>query len=164
MSRHRFQGDPARFEVLAEFVYQTYGREVNYVADVAGGRGALTRILRKRYNYEAEVVDPRGWALKGVPNRKEEFSAEMAGYYDLVIGLHADEATRAVAEAAATRPVILVPCCNFWDRSKKLGRDALLDEIQCFFQAHQICCKRVRFDFKGPMNIGLVTLPPQPSR
>lgn len=29
------------------------------------------------------------YVLKGVPNRAEEFDAETADYYDLVIGLHA---------------------------------------------------------------------------
>ena len=76
---------------------------------MAGGRWLLSRILRKKYNYDCEVVGPRGWTLKGVPNRPVEFEAAMADYYDLIIGLHADEATRAVAAAALSRPTILVP-------------------------------------------------------
>ena len=62
---------------------------MQYIADVAGGQGMLSRILRKKDNYDCEVVDPRGYVLKGVPNRAEEFDAETADYYDLVIGLHA---------------------------------------------------------------------------
>ena len=59
MSRHRFHGDPARFDVVAEFVADRF-QDATYVADVAGGQGMLTRILRKRFRFEAEVVDPRG--------------------------------------------------------------------------------------------------------
>ena len=62
------------------------------------------RILRKRYNYECEVIDPRGWTLNGVPARQEYFDSEMASFYDLVIGLHPDQALPSVVEAGATVP------------------------------------------------------------
>ena len=87
MTRHRFHGDPARFEVVARFIADRF-QGARYVADVAGGQGMLTRILRKRFGFEAEVVDPRGWALKGVPARAELYTPAMADYYDLVVGLH----------------------------------------------------------------------------
>ena len=93
--RHRFHGDRTRFEVVAAFIYERYGRTVQYIADVAGGQGMLCRILNKKYGYTCEVVDPRGWRLKGVPGRAEELDPALAGYYDLVVGLHPDEATRA---------------------------------------------------------------------
>ena len=156
---HKVHGDPNRFEVISDFVANKYGKKVKYIADVAGGQGMLTRMLRKKYNYEAEVVDPRGWALKGVQTRQEEYNSDMADYYDLVIGLHPDEATRAVAESAKVRPTILIPCCNFWDRENKLGRDALLDEIEKYYKENGIKSKRIVFDFKGPKNIGLVSEP-----
>ena len=85
MTRHRFHGDPARFEVVARFIADRFP-DARYVADVAGGQGMLTRILRKRFGFEAEVVDPRGWALKGVPARAELYTPSMADYYDLVVG------------------------------------------------------------------------------
>ena len=66
MTRHRFHGDPARFEVVGRFIADRFP-DARYVADVAGGQGMLTRILRKRFGFEAEVIDPRGWALRGVP-------------------------------------------------------------------------------------------------
>ena len=159
-SRHRFHGDPARFEAVAEYVNARYGTCVRYVADVAGGQGMLSRLLRKRYNYECEVIDPRGWTLRGVPGRAVVLDASLAAYYDLIIGLHPDEATRAVAEAALARPTLLIPCCNFWS-AEKLGRDALVAAIAAFYQQHGVRYERVTFDFKGPKNIGLVSEPPQ---
>lgn len=158
-SRHRFHGDPKRFDVLASFIDLRFGKTVRYLADVAGGQGMLTRILRKRYNYDCEVVDPRAWTLKGVPNRPVEFDSSMTDYYDLIIGLHADEATRPVAEAALSRPVVLVPCCNFWSE-EKLGRDELLDAIEAYYGRHRVPFERVEFPFKGPKNIGIVSEPP----
>ncbi len=155
--RHRFHGDSDRFAVLADFVAEEYGRSVRYVADVAGGQGLLTRELRKRHGYEAEVVDPRDHRLRGVPGACALFTVERASYYDLVIGLHPDEATRAIAEAAVVRPIVLVPCCNFWDRSAKLGRNALLDAIESWLVERGVVSRRVQLGFAGPMNIAIVT-------
>ena len=157
--RHRFHGDPRRFEVVAEFIYDRYGRSVRYIADVAGGQGMLCRILRKKYNYDCEVVDPRGWTLKGVPGRAVALVPSEADYYDLIVGLHPDEATRSVVQAALVRPAILIPCCNFWS-DEKLGRDELIEAIEGYYTKHGVRFERVTFPFRGPKNIGLVSEPP----
>ena len=158
MDRHRHHGDPTRFQVVASFINDRYGNKVRFIADVAGGRGTLCRILCKKYNYECEVVDPRGWTLRGVPARKEHFESSMADYYDLVLGLHPDEATRSVAEAALIRPTVLIPCCNFWSQ-EKLGRDELLEAIEDYYGHHGVDFQRITFPFKGPKNIGIVSDP-----
>lgn len=157
---HKFHGVPDRFQILADFIASNYTGKVKRVADVAGGQGMLCRILRKKFNFDCEVIDPRGWTLVGVQSRPEEFVADMADYYDLIVGLHPDEALKEVVYSALVRPVILIPCCNFWTREKKLGRDALLFEIESFYKEHGVNYKRVIFDFEGPKNIGLVSEPP----
>ena len=116
----------------------------------------LSRLLNKR-GFDAEVIDPRGWTMVGVKNRPEEYTSDMADFYDLVVGLHPDEAIRPVVESAKSRPILVIPCCNFWDRTKKLGRNALLDEIEIYLKANGIQFERVQFNFKGPQNIGIVT-------
>lgn len=156
---HRFNGDPGRFQVLADYIAGKYKGRVKTVADVAGGQGMLTKILRKKYNFEAEVVDTREHVLVGVQHRREEYMAEMAGYYDLIVGLHPDQATKAVAASALVRPTILIPCCNFWTRERKLGREALLAEIEKFYRENKVVFKRVVFGFEGPKNVGLVSEP-----
>ena len=103
-------------------------------------------------------MDPRGYVLKRVPNRAEEFAAGTADYYDLIIGLRADEASRAVAEAGLTRKSVLVPCCNFWSR-KKLGQDELVAAIEGYYSDNGVTYERVIFPFKGPKNIGVITEP-----
>jgi len=161
MARHRFHGDPARFEVVARFVADRFP-EARYVADVAGGQGMLTRILRKRFGFEAEVIDPRGWALKGVPARAELFTPEMADYYDLVVGLHPDQALRSVVESAAKVPALVVPCCNFWARESRLGRDELIQQISEFHDSFGGISERVTLEFGGPVNHGLILRPGAP--
>ena len=159
MARHQFHGSPERFEVLADFVAERYWDDIHFIADVAGGQGMLARILSKKYNYACEVIDPRGWVLKGVQNKVMEYRAAQAGFYDLIIGLHCDEAVRDVAASALTRPVILIPCCNFWSE-EKLGQYELLEAIEAYYRQHAVTFERVTFDFKGPKNIGLVSNPP----
>jgi hypothetical protein len=159
LTRHRFHGDPARFEVVADFVGSRFENSVKFIADVACGQGMLTRVLRKRYNYECEVVDPRGWALRGVPTRQEYFSAELASYYDLVIGLHPDQALPAVVAAAALRRAIIIPCCNFFDRTQRLGREELLSAIERDLRESNVAVERRTLAFTGPYNVALVTTP-----
>ena len=161
MTRHRFHGDPARFEVVARFIADRFP-DARYVADVAGGQGMLTRILRKRFGVEAEVVDPRGWALKGVPARAELYTPAMADYYDLVVGLHPDQALRSVVESAATAAVLVVPCCNFWARDRRLGRNELIEQISEFHNSLGGASERVTLEFSGPANRGLILRPGVP--
>lgn len=159
IGRHKFRGDPKRFEVVVNFIALNYTGKIRKIADIAGGQGMLCRILSKKYNFDCEVIDPRGWTLVGVKNRQEIYQADMADYYDLIVGLHPDQALKEVVLSALIRPVILVPCCNFWTNKKRLGRDALLIEIEKFYQKHGITFKRVVFNFAGPKNIGLVSEP-----
>ena len=153
----RCHGDDGRFEAVAEFIYQRFGKNIHYITDVAGGQGLLSRILNKKYNYETEVIDPRGYALKGVASKQAEYSPDMAKFYDLIVGLHPDGATRAVAESASWRPVVLIPCCNEWDKTRKLGSKELVYAITEYLNGKGIQNEIVSFDFKGPKNIGIVT-------
>ena len=157
---HRFHGDPNRFRVLADYIANNYTGKVKTIADVAGGQGMLTRILSKKYNFDAEVIDTREYVLKGVTHRKEEYNCEMASYYDLIVGIHPDEALKEVVYSAKARPVIIIPCCNFWSKEETLGREALLTKIEEFYNENGIEYKRIVFDFSGPKNIGFASTPP----
>ncbi len=77
----------------------------------------------------------------------------MADYYDLIVGIHPDEALKEVVHSARMRPVIVIPCCNFWTREVKLGRDELMEALEHYYQEHGIGWERITFDFKGPKNI-----------
>jgi hypothetical protein len=159
-SHYDFHGDPVRFPVVAEFISEHFPRKVRLVADVAGGQGMLARLLRKRLNLEAEVIDPRGHRMKNVPGHEAPFFAETASYYDLVVGLHPDQATQAIVKSALVTRTLIVPCCNFWDRSQRLGTPALLDAIEAFYRRHGVSYERVELAFAKPKNIAFVTHPP----
>lgn len=161
VGNHRFHGDPNRFAVLAAYINENYQGKVKTIADVAGGQGMLSRILSKKYNFDCEVVDPRGYPLIGVKNRKEEYHSNMADYYDLIVGLHPDEALKEVVYSAIIRPVIVIPCCNFWSRDEVLGREELLKAIEEYYQANNVSFERIAFCFSSPKNIGLVSVPPK---
>ncbi|GAB3928024.1 hypothetical protein GCM10011575_11320 [Microlunatus endophyticus] len=158
MAHHSFHGAPGRFEATARFVADRFPN-AQYVADVAGGQGMLARILTKRYNKQAELIDPRGWALRGVASRQEAYEAGSAEFYDLVVGLHPDQALRPVVESAQRRPVLVVPCCNFWDPETRLGRAALTEAITRYHEERGGSVEPVTLGFAGPMNRGLVLLP-----
>ena len=155
----RCHGDERRFEVVAGYIYQRFGRHIHYIADVAGGQGLLARILNKKYNYAAEVIDPRGNVIIGVPYKQIAYSPEMAGFYDLIVGLHPDAAMRAVAESALYRPILLVPCCNEWDKTRKLGSRELVQAIIDYLDSNDIPNEIVSFDIAKPKNVGIITMP-----
>lgn len=156
--QHLVYGDPKRFDVVADFVIEKFGGTVKYIADVAGGKGILTRILSKRGNFVCELIDPRPTSIKGIKHRFETFNADMAEYYDLLIGLHPDEALPELMKSALIRPVVLIPCCNFLDNQKR-GYRELLEVIEDFYCNNSVGYKRFVLDFKGPKNIAIVSEP-----
>ena len=153
----KLNGSVDRFEEVAAFIYDRFGNSIKYIADVAGGQGMLSRILNKKYNYESEVIDPRHYQVVGVNNRECEYKSDMADYYDLIVGLHPDEAIRDVVESALVRPILVLPCCNFWDKSKKLGTKEMVNEICIWLKSNHIKYEVITFNFKGPKNIGILT-------
>ena len=156
-NQYKCHGDDSRFDEVAGFIYERYGNTIKYIADVAGGQGLLTKVLNKKYNYESEVIDPRQYQVKGVPNRQTEYLKEMADYYDIIIGLHPDEATRNVVESACMKPVLIIPCCNHWNKTKKLGAKELISEICTYLKSKHIEYEIIKFNFNGPKNIGILT-------
>jgi len=141
-------GDERRFDVLANFVQRNFPPPLK-VADVAGGQGNLSFILAQR-GYDCTVIDPRKTGLskkkRQISRRKRiqfrqihsEFHAEMTEDYDLIIGLHPDQATEEICYAAKIRPVILVPCCKYWNGIENHGAASLSDTIRKFFRQNKI--------------------------
>lgn len=60
MSKHKFHGDPARFEEVTNYIASHFKNDVKFVADVAGGQGMLARQLNKRGYYRPTRLD-NGW-------------------------------------------------------------------------------------------------------
>jgi hypothetical protein len=152
--------DMRRFQMVADFIATTYGDTIHTIADVAGGEGMLTKILSTQYHYAVHVIDPQRNAIDGVESIHADFQPHMAEKYDLVVGLHPDEATKAIVEAALIRPTLLIPCCNYWDETKILEGVDLVEEIERYYQDHSIQCMRHTLPFAKVKNIALTTRPP----
>jgi hypothetical protein len=106
-------GDPNRFKITAEFIRKNF--KPCTVADVAGGKGLLSLELAK-FGFDCTVIEtnprPQNHSIK---NLKGKFTPQMAANFDLVVGLHPDQATHAICESAkAGHKVVLVPCCFYW--------------------------------------------------
>jgi hypothetical protein len=69
---------------------------------------------------------------------------------------------RSVVESAAKVAVLVVPCCNFWARDRRLGRDELIEQISEFHDSLDGMSERVTLEFSGPANHGLILRPGEP--
>lgn len=121
--------DKARFKLFAEWIVDTF--DAPSVFDVAGGQGRLNEELTL-LGRECTTFDLRH---KHLPVRYEQrlFTLEEPCTAGLVVGMHADGATRLIVEYAGAHriPFAIVPCCsdnsmpfNPWRRHlAELGRE-----------------------------------------
>jgi len=123
-------GDRLRFVVFARFLRETFP-EATKVADVAGGRGLLSLELRQ-LGFTPTIIDPR--LVTNLPHRVRRALRREAlqtgrvprvprlharleevdlSEFDLVVGLHLDQASEPLARRAVElgKPFALVPCC-----------------------------------------------------
>jgi hypothetical protein len=102
--------DKRRFDLFADFIVQRF--PAPRIFDVAGGQGRLNEALTRR-GREVTTFDTRH---KHLPVRYIErlFTLDEPCAADLVVGLHADGATRLIIEYAARHriPFATVPCCS----------------------------------------------------
>lgn len=124
-------GDRNRALEFADFLHTTFPQS-RCVADVAGGHGELSFWL-KEFGHESVVIEPRDSRLPpklarelrkravrtGVVTTISRIAAriedvDLAGF-DLVAGLHPDQATEPAIRAAlaAGLDFAVVPCCVF---------------------------------------------------
>ncbi|MBX7096533.1 MAG: hypothetical protein K1X89_02375 [Myxococcaceae bacterium] len=101
--------DHLRFQHFARFLVDTFG--VCRVFDVAGGMGKLNQELTA-LGCATTTFDRRHKRLP-VTYAERDFTLEEPCEADLVVGLHADGATRVVIEYAAKHrlPFAVIPCC-----------------------------------------------------
>jgi hypothetical protein len=109
-------GDPRRFDLFAKFILKNFPPEkYQRVADIAGGKGYLQTALRS-YGYNVTTFDKR----KGRKNRPNRFQYQYRFFdhrieeeFDLLVGMHPDEATDIIIAEAARRKTAyaIVPCC-----------------------------------------------------
>ena len=140
-----------RAKVFCDWILETWGQDtlsIGLILDIAGGRGDLAFELATRRGLQCAVVDPRPAKLKKwqVKYQKKNPLANVAKYYQdyfnssflsthsippssvqLVVGLHPDEATEPLVDAALSLGLdfCVIPCCvfsaSFPDRRMKDG-------------------------------------------
>lgn len=109
-------GDTRRFDRFGEFIRKNFppDKYIN-IADIAGGKGYLQTNLRP-YGYNVTTFDKR----KGRKNRPGRFQYQYRFFnssikedFDLLVGMHPDEATDIIILEAGRRrvPYAVVPCC-----------------------------------------------------
>lgn len=129
-------GDSRRFEVTAKFIARNFNP--CSVADVAGGRGSLSKELVK-YGFECTVIDPRHNQMPGLKAMHRKFDHSLARKFDLVVGLHPDEATEELCVVAASGVrTVIVPCCNMWRGIENHGSGSLANTIRLYLGKHNV--------------------------
>lgn len=137
-----------RARILAEFIAKTFGAENlqkdRGVMDIGGGKGALSFELIHGYNIPCTVVDPYQRRRKisrhhaqllrragkmpfehmAVPFHANTFDCELLQTFQALVGLHPDEATEEIVNAALAYNIsfAVVPCCVFpslWPNRRK---------------------------------------------
>ena len=109
-------GDSRRFDLFSKVIERNFPpKQYPYVADVAGGKGYLQTALRES-GYNVTTFDKR----KGKRNRPGRFQYQYRYFdekikdeFDLLVGMHPDEATDVIIVEAAKRnvPFVVCPCC-----------------------------------------------------
>ena len=103
--------DKRRFDLFAKMLTQKFPT-ARRVFDVAGGMGKLNESL-VALGCECTTFDRRHKHLE-VKFAEREFTLDEPCLADLVVGMHADGATRIIIEYAAKHrlPFAVVPCCS----------------------------------------------------
>jgi hypothetical protein len=123
--------DRRRFRAFADFIHNTFPGHPR-IADVAGGRGDLSYHLHE-LGLDSTIVDnrparPSPWIHRALrkKSRAQGKLTQLARLvakvedidlhdYDLIVGLHPDEATEHIVLSAVKhgRAFAVVPCCVF---------------------------------------------------
>ncbi len=169
-----------RFQLLHQWLTQNF--EPCRIADIGGGKGLLTYLLRKS-GWEATVIDPVYQPLpekykditlnkrikissdEKVPHISKEFEPYLAKYFDILVGMHAHACNVKIIDAAAefNRHFVLLPCCIVDEPIHPVTGvhwlECLADyAIQKGFMLHPF-----RLNFRG-QNIGFHSIPRETNR
>lgn len=107
-------GDSARHRVFADYITDRWPDRSLRIADVAGGHGSLNAELFRRGYQRVTTFDKRRGRWTERPHyRYGHFNVSDAADFDLLVGMHPDEATDVIlaASAAHSVPAVVVPCC-----------------------------------------------------
>ena len=136
-------GDPRRFDVVASFIGRNFPvQRYPCVADVAGGKGDLKRLLIEK-GYKSKTFDSR-WGKHGY------FFRRMAEEWNLIVGLHPDGATEEIAHSALTTPVVLIPCCHLgWNGPESHGSPSMTETVRRLWRRLRVPYRETLLNMSG---------------
>jgi len=113
-------GDKNRFKVFSNEIENKFNvNKYRSIADIAGGKGYLNHQLSIK-GYNVVTFDKRNNNRNGVTFKKRYFDGSIKEKFDLLVGMHPDEATDVIIYEAYKRriPFAIVPCCIMPTSSK----------------------------------------------
>lgn len=116
-------GDPRRFDLFSSLIRERFQNNLK-VADVAGGKGYLQLSLREKGFNDVVTFDQRNVRVSGIDYRYQLFNSKIKDVYDILVGMHTDEASDWIIVEACRRriPFVICPCCikpsavAFWNK------------------------------------------------
>ncbi len=161
-----------RFQLLHQWLIETY--PPCKVADVGGGKGLLTYLLRQS-GYNAILIDPYDQVLpkiykdlagkrhkiqptETVPRITQAFEPGMAKEFDLLIGMHAHGSNMKIIDAAKEygKDFLLLPCCVIDEPIIPQADINWLDSLEEYAQQKGHDVHRAELNFSG-QNIVIYT-------
>jgi hypothetical protein len=154
-------GDPQRFKQFAQLITQQFPKQ-NKIADIAAGCGELSYQLI-RQGKQSTAYDCRYSKLK--PARKHiAYSFDFLKSkkeYELLVGMHPDEATEIIIKQASERkiPFVIVPCCpkTFYTKDK-IEKHKWLAHLRIYANKLKFNTRKLCLDIEGD-NIVLIGYP-----
>jgi hypothetical protein len=128
-------GDTARHRVFADYIAERWPDRTLRIADVAGGHGSLNaELYRRGYRTVTTFDKRRGRWTDRKHYRYGHFTVPDAAEFDLLVGMHPDEATDVILAASGAHhvPAVVVPCCprpTVWDYTGR-GQDEWIAHLR----------------------------------
>lgn len=117
-------GDSNRIKIMTDFVKRNYPKpRIQKILCIADGKGELGESLHNA-GYDVTVIDPvvkKSCKVRFIRNFfTDDFNAED---FDLLIGMHPDEATVPIIRVAKKfgKKFAVVPCCIVGPESENVG-------------------------------------------
>jgi hypothetical protein len=127
-------GDPARHRAFADLIADRWPDRSLRVADVGGGHGHLNAALYQHGYRSVITFDKRRKRWGRAHYVYGTFGPHVSRRFDLVVGMHPDEATDVLMAWAIDRglPFAVVPCCTrptAWPYERRAGQDEWIDHL-----------------------------------
>jgi hypothetical protein len=157
-------GDPSRFRVFAKYIAAEFGPEAR-IADVAGGKGKLRASLHLLGYRSVTTIDTRrhlARGRRGEAYRLFDWRSE-PGAYDLVVGMHPDQATDHLILFAGKHrvPAMVCPCCVLPSAAPyggaRWGYGDWLHHLKSLAAGRGLSVRHVRMPFGGRNDLLILT-------